>query len=78
MDQKSRIDTVYKPISPELLYMDDTAFTAALDGHRDQISPLSPTSGPGVVDAGGRIGRNFSPEASIGKRQPFWCLSGSY
>ena len=33
MDQKSRIDTVYKPISPELLYMEDAAFTAALDGH---------------------------------------------
>ena len=66
MDQKSRIDTVYKPISPELLYMEDAAFTAALYGHRViEFHPLSQASGPGVVDAGGRIGRNFSPERQL-------------
>ncbi len=61
--QKSRIDTVYKPVSPEQLYLDDAAWTRALGERRVvQFHPLAQASGPGVVDAGGRIGRNFSPE----------------
>ena len=61
--QKSRMDTVYKPVSPEQLYLDDAAWTAALgDGRVVQFHPLAQASGPGVVDAGGRIGRNFAPE----------------
>ena len=76
MDQKSRIDTVYKPISPELLYMDDAAFGAALGGHRVvEFHPLAQASGPGVVDAGGRIGRNFSPERKLEKVSIFSALS---
>ncbi len=61
--QKSRMDTVYKPVSPEQLYLDDAAWTAALGDRRVvQFHPLAQASGPGVVDAGGRIGRNFAPE----------------
>lgn len=61
--QKSRMDTVYKPVSPEQLYLDDTAWIDALGDRRVvQFHPLAQASGPGVVDAGGRIGRNFSPE----------------
>ncbi len=61
--QKSRMDTVYKPVSPEQLYLDDGAWTAALGDRRVvQFHPLAQASGPGVVDAGGRIGRNFAPE----------------
>ncbi len=61
--QKSRMDTVYKPASPEQLYLDDTAWIDALGDRRVvQFHPLAQASGPGVVDAGGRIGRNFSPE----------------
>ena len=63
MTQKNRIDTVYKPCPPGLLYLDDDAWTAALGARRVlQFSPLPQASGPGVIDAGGRIGRNFSPE----------------
>ena len=76
MDQKSRIDTVYKPISPELLYMDDAAFGAALGGHRVvEFHPLAQASGPGVVDAGGRIGRNFSPERKLENVSLFSALA---
>ena len=76
MDQKSRIDTVYKPISPELLYMEDAAFTTALDGHRViEFHPLAQASGPGVVDAGGRIGRNFSPERQLENVSLFGALA---
>ncbi|WP_439122493.1 transcription-repair coupling factor [Marivita sp.] len=61
--QKSRMDTVYKPVSPEQLYLDDTAWAKALGDRRVvQFHPLQQASGPGVVDAGGRIGRNFAPE----------------
>ena len=63
LSQKGRMDSVYKPVPPDLLYMTDEAWTLATLDHRLlQFSPLQMPSGPGVIDAGGRIGRNFSPE----------------
>ena len=63
LSQKSRMDTVYKPVPPAQLYLDDVAWEAALGARRViQFHPLQQASGPSVVDAGGRIGRNFSPE----------------
>ena len=63
LSQKGRMDSVYKPAPPELLYLDDAAWDAAVAGRRVmQLSPLKQATGPGVIDAGGRIGRNFSPE----------------
>ncbi len=63
LSQKSRMDTVYKPVPPDQLYLDDAAWIKALGDRRVvQFHPLPQASGPGVVDAGGRIGRNFSPE----------------
>jgi transcription-repair coupling factor (superfamily II helicase) len=63
MQSKSRIDSVYKPTPPEQLYLDDDAWEKATAPRRIlQFNPLPQASGPGVIDAGGRIGRNFSPE----------------
>ena len=63
LEQKSRMDSVYKPAPPELLYLDDDAWTDAVKGRRVmQFHPLAQASGPGVIDAGGRVGRNFAPE----------------
>ncbi|MGB8621848.1 MAG: transcription-repair coupling factor, partial [Paracoccaceae bacterium] len=63
MGQKNRLDTVYKPCAPGLLYLDDAAWKDAVAGHRVlQLNPLPRASGPGVIDVGGRIGRNFAPE----------------
>jgi transcription-repair coupling factor (superfamily II helicase) len=63
MAQKGRMDTVYKPIAPGLLYLDDAAWDAAVAGHRViQLSPLAQSPGPDVLDAGARIGRSFAPE----------------
>ncbi|MCJ8139669.1 transcription-repair coupling factor [Falsirhodobacter halotolerans] len=61
--QKARVDTVYKPVAPDALYLDDAAWETAVAAHRRiQLSPLAQAPGPGVVDAGGRIGRSFAPE----------------
>ncbi len=63
LSQKNRMDTVYKPCPPELLYLDAAAWGAALGDRRVlQFMALPQALGPQVIDAGGRIGRNFSPE----------------
>lgn len=63
LENRSRMDTVYKPTPPGLLYLDDSAWEQAVGDRRVlQFSPLPQASGPGVIDAGGRIGRNFAPE----------------
>ncbi|WP_437436824.1 transcription-repair coupling factor [Ruegeria arenilitoris] len=63
LENRSRMDTVYKPAPPNLLYLDDAAWEEAVGDRRVmQFSPLPQASGPGVIDAGGRIGRNFAPE----------------
>ncbi|WP_299075672.1 transcription-repair coupling factor [uncultured Ruegeria sp.] len=63
LENRSRMDTVYKPTPPDLLYLDDAAWDKAVGDRRVmQFSPLPQASGPGVIDAGGRIGRNFAPE----------------
>ena len=63
MTQRSRMDTVYKPAPPHGLYLDDAAWEAALAEVRVlQFTQLPQATGPGVTDAGGRIGRDFAPE----------------
>ena len=63
LQSKTRMDSVYKPTPPELLYLNDMAWVEALQGRRRlSFNPLPQATGPGVIDAGGRIGRNFSPE----------------
>ncbi|MBO9435208.1 transcription-repair coupling factor [Ruegeria sp. R13_0] len=63
LENRSRMDTVYKPTPPGLLYLDDAAWDQSVGDRRVlQFSPLPQASGPGVIDAGGRIGRNFAPE----------------
>ncbi len=76
MAQKGRLDTVYKPVTAGLLYLDDAAWTAALADHRlVQLSPLPQAPGPGILDAGGRIGRNFAPERQQEKISLFSSLA---
>ncbi|MEH6832837.1 MAG: CarD family transcriptional regulator, partial [Sulfitobacter sp.] len=63
MANRSRMDSVYKPAPAEGLYLDDAAWEAAIADRRVlQLAPLPQPTGLGVVDAGGRIGRNFAPE----------------
>jgi transcription-repair coupling factor (superfamily II helicase) len=63
LTQKGRLDSVYKPCPPELLYLDDAAWDAAVGGRRVvRFAPVPAALGPGVIDAGGRVGRSFVPE----------------
>ncbi len=63
LDEKSRMASVYKPVPPEQLYLNEAGFDAAISGRAiRQFSPLPQPSGPMVLDAGGRAGRNFAAE----------------
>ena len=63
MTNRSKMDSVYKPAPPEGLYLNDSAWDAALGGKRViNFKPLPQPTGHNVLDAGGRIGRNFAPE----------------
>ncbi len=63
LENKSRGDSVYKPVPAGLLYLDDAAWEAAIAGRRVvQLAALPQATGAGIVDAGGRLGRNFAPE----------------
>ncbi|NIY73971.1 transcription-repair coupling factor [Marivivens donghaensis] len=63
LKQKGRMDSVYKPAPPSLMYLDDNAWEVAVDDRRVlQFSPLKQPTGLNVIDAGGKIGRDFAPE----------------
>tara|TARA_R110002124_G_scaffold27408_13_gene97734 strand:- start:896 stop:4348 length:3453 start_codon:yes stop_codon:yes gene_type:complete len=60
---KSRMDTVYKPIAPETLYMSPDAFGDVLAGRNvNHVLVLPQPTGPNALDMGGRLGRSFAPE----------------
>jgi transcription-repair coupling factor (superfamily II helicase) len=76
LEKRDRLDSVYKPVPPALHYLDDAAWEAAVAGQRlVQMSPLPRASGPGVVDGGGRVGRNFSPERQLENVSLFGALA---
>ncbi|WP_295313511.1 transcription-repair coupling factor [Roseobacter sp.] len=63
MAHRSGMDTVYKPAPPEGLYLDDAAWETRMTDRRVlHLSVLPRATGPGVIDAGARTGRNFAPE----------------
>ena len=66
---------VFKPITPDLLYLDHDAWHAALQNRRVihfSSNPQSP--GPGVLDAKGRLGRQFFVEHKVEKENVFKVL----
>ncbi|TRD21789.1 transcription-repair coupling factor [Palleronia caenipelagi] len=76
MLKKGRVDSVYKPAPPETLYLDDAAWAQAVSAHRlVQFHPLPQATGPGVADAGARIGRNFAPERQSESASLFGALA---
>lgn len=76
LTQKARLDTVYKPCPPELLYLGDDAFNHATAGRRVlKLAVLPQPTGPGVIDAGGRIGRSFAAERKVENVSLFSALA---
>ncbi len=76
MKAKGRLDTVYKPCPPDLLYLNDPAWMEQIAERRVvSMSPNPQGSGPNVLDAGGRIGRNFSPERQQEDKSLFSALA---
>ena len=76
MAARGRLDSVYKPCAPGLLYLDDAGWDAALANRRViQFSPLPQAPGPGVLDAGGRPGRNFASERQMENISLFGALA---
>ncbi len=76
MGAKNRMDTVYKPCPPGLLYLDDAGWEATIKTRRVvQLAALPQATGAGVLDGGGRIGRNFSPERQQENVNLFSALS---
>ncbi|MCT2538417.1 transcription-repair coupling factor [Sedimentimonas flavescens] len=66
MTRRDRVDTVYKPAPPELLYLSEAAWDAALATRRVlRLQVLSAPPGPGILNAEARIGRNFAPERQL-------------
>lgn len=76
MKSKARLDTVYKPVPPELLYLDDAGWSKAIEGRRVvNLAVLPQATGAGVTDAGGRDGRNFAPERQSENLNLFGALA---
>ena len=78
LDQKNRLDTVYKPIEPEQLYLNENDWKFALSSRTVlQFSPFPQTPGPNIIDAGGTIGKNFSIERQVENINIFKSLASS-
>ncbi len=59
----ARGEVPYRPCPPELLYLTEADWQAALAARPSRtFSPHQLPLGPGVIDAGGRIGRSFAAE----------------
>lgn len=76
MANRSKMDSVYKPAPPEGLYLTDEAWQLATADHRViQMTTLPQPTGPNVLDAGARIGRDFAPERQQEKISLFGALA---
>ena len=63
---RGRMDSVYKPVPAEQLYLDEPAWAKATAPLRAlKLVTLPQPTGAGVIDVGGRIGRNFAPERQL-------------
>ena len=75
MTNRARLDSAYKPAPPGLLYLDEAAWVAMLAPHRVlHLAVNQQPTGLNVLDAGGRIGRNFAPERQLENVSLFGAL----
>ncbi|SIS80128.1 transcription-repair coupling factor [Phaeovulum vinaykumarii] len=75
LSRRDRLDSVYKPAPPGLLYLDDAGWRAALAPARVlRLSVIAAAPGPNVLNAGGRLGRSFAPERQAENLSLFGAL----
>ena len=76
MAAKGRSDTVYRPVPPAALFPEPQEWEGWLAGRRViRLVGLPQPTGPNVLDAGGRAGRNFAPERQAEKGDLFAALA---
>ena len=76
LKRKGGTDTVYRPVPPSEMFPNEKEWTGWLAAHRLlKLSVLPQPPGPGVLDAGGRVGRNFAPERQAEKGNLFKALA---
>ncbi|WP_246026736.1 transcription-repair coupling factor [Paracoccus luteus] len=76
MGRRGGGDSVYRPVAPLALFADEGEWNRWLGAHRViRLSVLAQPPGPGVLDAGGRVGRNFAPERQAEKTDLFGALA---
>ncbi|WP_287884759.1 MULTISPECIES: transcription-repair coupling factor [Paracoccus] len=74
--RKSSADAVYRPVPPAQMFPDEAEWMRWLAAHRMlRLSVLPQPPGPGILDAGGRVGRNFAPERQAEKGNLFKALA---
>ncbi|WP_313352129.1 transcription-repair coupling factor [Paracoccus sp. (in: a-proteobacteria)] len=74
--RKGGTDSVYRPVPPNMMFPDEAEWARWLAVHRVlRLSVLPQPPGPGVLDAGGRVGRNFAPERQAEKGNIFKALA---
>lgn len=74
--RKGGTDTVYRPVPPAEMFPDEAEWSRWLAAHRVlRLSVLPQPPGPGVLDAGGRVGRSFAPERQAEKGNLFKALA---
>lgn len=63
LSRRNSADSVYRPVAPAEMFPDEAEWSAWLAPMRVlRLSVLRQPPGPGVLDAGGKVGRNFAPE----------------
>ncbi|SDE27251.1 transcription-repair coupling factor (superfamily II helicase) [Paracoccus isoporae] len=69
-------ETIYRPVAPETLFAGDAEWSGWLDDRRVlRLSVNAAPPGPGVLDAGGKTGRNFAPERQAEQLDLFGALA---
>ncbi|NHF72242.1 transcription-repair coupling factor [Paracoccus xiamenensis] len=73
---KRGADNIYRPVAPEKMFATDADWTDWLADRRQlRLSVNAAPPGPGVLNAGGKVGRNFAPERQAEQLDLFGALA---
>lgn len=69
-------ESVYRPVAPQTMFALDADWAQWFQGRRQlRLSANSAPPGPGVLNAGGKLGRNFAPERQAEQLNLFDALA---